>query len=235
MDIAIVDPDQKLAGEIQRIFAAENMQPWIADSAESFYRALLGRNPILVITELDLPGEEGLSLIRTVRQQSNRGVIVLSRQASPNDRLRARSEGADGFFQKPVLLPELILAARRLIDRLVQGAPAQQPPTPTNVAPIVLDPARGVLLAKQGQIEINLSSREFALIQKLAANPNQVVSKEELHRELFPKQKDIDPHRIEVVVSRVRKKLQDSGITLPVRAIFGRGLCFVVNTQSRLS
>jgi DNA-binding response OmpR family regulator len=88
------------------------------------------------------------------------------------------------------------------------------------------DPARQAILGPQGQ-SLSLSQQEFSLFSTLAENPSQVFSKQALHEQLFPDADAIDTHRIDVILNRIRKKAQDIGLQLPIRAVFGRGLTFL--------
>jgi len=227
--VAIIDPDAETAARLTQSFAENGFQAWAADSAETFYRSLLTQQAELVVTELDLPGEDGLHLIKTLRETTAKGVLVITRRNAVEARIEARANGADEFLSKPLHTTELMLAAKALWAR-IQGAPNRT--VGVSAAPLIsLDPAEGVVRAAQGTQSVRLSSQEFALIRELAKHPNQVLSKEALHQALFPKHKEIDPHRIEVIVSRIRKKTQQAGLNLPIRAIFGRGLCMVLRVS----
>lgn len=224
--VAIVDDEEDLRLNIGRFLESQGFTVWSADSAESFYRQMVGTHADLVIVDLGLPGEDGLTLISHLNSYGRHAVIALTARGELSDRIAGLEAGADYYFVKPVDLFELAAGINAVLRK--------RPATASVPSALIADSgiwsilrAAATLMTPHG-ITVGLTFSEVRLLEYLIGNPEKVFSKEQL-LDLFDQNPDItDFHRIEVLISRLRiKVMKISGLRLPVRAVFGKGLAFV--------
>lgn len=157
----------------------------------------------LVILDVMLPGMDGFSILRRLRQEkSNVPVLVLTARSEIDDRVSALDLGADDYLVKPFDFRELEARARVLLRRRSGGEA-------TNIivcGDISLDRANRSV--KVGKREVQLKRREMTLLEVLASRPGKIFSKEELLDRLFGFEEAAGPNAIELYVGRLRKKLE---------------------------
>lgn len=192
---------------------------WLKDG-ESARLALKTESFDLVILDLSLPKLPGLSLLKNIRQAGNNTpVIILTARESVEERIQGLDAGADDYMFKPFDLNELSARIRALIRRS-QGRAEPL----LKYKNIILDPlAHTVLL---NNTEINISRREFALLQKLLENAGHVLSREQLMQSIYSWDDDVDSNVLEVHIHNLRKKLQSDFI----RTI--RGIGYIAEKDS---
>jgi two-component system, OmpR family, response regulator PhoP len=186
---------------------------------EDFYRATSVRPFDIVLMDLGLPGEDGVSAIQHLSASDGLGIIVITARGALADREAAMAAGADHYLVKPIRHMELVSAIDALWRRMGRSK------LPQEGLHWVLDPVQDTLTDPQGRC-IHLTHSESILMQALADCPRMAVERETLLQTLFPGQRDANLHRIEVLVSRLRQKFKSHGVVLPLRSIFGKGLCF---------
>lgn len=169
----------------------------------------------LAILDLGLPGLDGsevLQRLRARRQQTP--VLVLSARLAVEERVRLLDLGADDYVVKPVRLDELEARVRALIRRRQGGA----------VPDLMLGRLRLDTVGKRAWLDetpLDLNAREWAALEFLAGRVNRIVSKEQLMQALYGWQDDISTNAIEKLMSRLRSKIEVSGIT--IRTVRGLG------------
>lgn len=169
-----------------------------------------------VILDLNLPDADGLSLLQAWRQQGDRTpVLILSARDEIKDRVRGLNLGADDYLVKPFDLSELEARLRVLIRRMQGG----QVVNDITVGDLTLDMAqrRGVL----GERDLQLTPREFALLQTLALKVGQVVPRDVLLGRLVDFDQDLSDNALDILIHRARKKLEGSRLTLRTLRGFG--------------
>jgi two-component system response regulator TctD len=157
----------------------------------------------LVILDVMLPGMDGFSILRRLRQEkSSVPVLVLTARSEIDDRVSALDLGADDYLVKPFDFRELEARARVLLRRRSGGEA-------TNIimcGDVSLDRANRSV--KVGKREVQLKRREMTLLEVLASRPGKIFSKEELLDRLFGFEEAAGPNAIELYVGRLRKKLE---------------------------
>ncbi|NCT57529.1 MAG: response regulator [Legionella sp.] len=196
---------------------------WLKDG-ESARLALKTESFELVILDLSLPTLPGLSLLKNIRQAGNKTpVIILTARESVEDRIAGLDAGADDYMFKPFDLNELSARIRALIRRSQGRADPL-----LKYKNITLDPlAHTVLL---NNTEINISRREFALLQKLIENAGHALSREQLMQSIYGWDDDVDSNVLEVHIHNLRKKLHADFI----RTIRGIGYIAEKDTDAAL-
>ena len=218
--IAVVEDDEDIRGNVCRYLERSGFSAWGADSAEGFYVQLLKRHADLVVVDIGLPGEDGLSLVSRLAGQGVPTVLLTAR-ADLESRIAGLDAGALQYFVKPVDMQELTAGIRSQLRHKGPRALESE-----RLASWRLDRAAGRLVAPN-QRGVELTSRELELLGCLMAAQGVLVPKQALTEAVGT---DIEDgfHRIESQLSRLRRKtLEGTGLALPVRAVFGKGLVFV--------
>lgn len=215
MRILIAEDDAILANGLVRAFSQDN---YAVDHASNGAQALLMLQDAiydLVILDLGLPKVDGLEVLKKIRQQGNKvAVLILTARDAIESRVKGLDFGADDYLTKPFNLNELEARVRALIRRGQLGSNM-----PLQCANLSLDVANK--LAKNGDISLPLSAREFGLLETLMSRANKVVNKEQLLEALCNWDSEIGDNAIEVYVHRLRKKIAPSGAS--IRTIRGLG------------
>jgi|TARA_R110002126_G_scaffold273866_1_gene418687 two-component system response regulator QseB len=195
---------------------------WLKDG-ESARLALKNESFELVILDLSLPKLPGLSLLKNIRQVGNKTpVIILTARESVEDRIEGLDAGADDYMFKPFDLNELSARIRALIRRS-QG----RADTLIKYKNITMDPSAHTVLLNNA--EVNISRREFSLLQKLLENTGHALSREQLMQSMYGWDDDLDSNVLEVHIHNLRKKLQADFI----RTI--RGIGYIAEKESNAS
>ncbi|MFC5435869.1 response regulator transcription factor [Rhodanobacter umsongensis] len=188
-----------------------------AGSADELYRHMLGRRFDMVVLDIGLPHEDGFSVAQRLRGSSSVGIVMLTGHTTSADRIRGLSESADAYLSKPVVLAELAATLHSLARRL---RPAASGPAPGQWR---LD-TDGWCLRSPADHSIALTQAERCILTLLMASPGTPVKRETLIATLTDNAYDFDPHRLEMLVHRLRGKIADgSGEALPLRAVRGTG------------
>jgi DNA-binding response OmpR family regulator len=215
MRVLLVEDDAALATGIVEGLERAGMSVDHLVAAEPAESALALTAYDLAIVDLGLPGMDGLELIRRVRRRkSTIPILILTARDGLDDRVKGLDIGADDYLVKPFLLPELQARARALIRR--GGAAAGSTLT---IGPLTLD--LGLRAARLDGTELELTGREWDVLQHLMLAAPKVLSKKKLMESLGSWDSEISPNAIEIYVSRLRAKLADSGVT--IRTVRGIG------------
>lgn len=223
--VALVEDDDE-----QRLLMVEDLRARGVDceglaSAEALYRHLAARSCDIVVLDVGLPGEDGFSVAAYLRQNAAGtpvpGIVMLSGRGSPRDISRGLGDGADLYLVKPfdpdVLAAGLYSLRRRLAPAATQTAQAGW---------LLL--AEGWNLCGPNGQSLALTEQERAFLQRLFATPATPVDRDTLIASLTDEPWDFDPHRLEVLVHRLRGRVKAAiGHSLPVRAVRGAGYLLV--------
>lgn len=221
--IAVVEDDDEFRELMVSDLSSRGFAVVGMDSAEALYRYLSIRQCRIVVLDVGLPGEDGYSVARHLRQMSSVGIIMLTGRGDAGDMARGFDTGADLYLIKPVDLDVLASAVTSLQRRLAPEK-VTLPGRKNNNWSLV---ASGWSLSPPHGEEIALAEAERAFLQPLFANPGNPVPRETLISELTDKPWEFDPHRLEVLVHRLRTRVKAvTGLTLPIRAVRGLGYLF---------
>jgi len=228
--LLVVDDDPQLRDLLARYLGEQGFRvSAVADGAAM--DALLAREqPDLVILDLMLPGEDGLSIARRLRAQNHVPIIILSARGEEVDRIVGLEVGADDYLPKPFNPRELLARIRAVLRR-----PAQQAVTTAReryrFGPFSLDIERRTLM-RAGE-EIALTAGEFALLRVLSEHPNHVLSRDRLIDLLKGYDRSPFDRSIDVRVTRLRRKIEvDPSAPRYLRTVWGEGYLFTPEGQS---
>jgi two-component system response regulator PhoP len=235
--IAVIEDDEDLRANLLLYLRSKHYTAWGAASAEAFYREQAVCAVDILLIDLGLPGEDGLSALRHLRQNNQMGIIVITARGGTENRIEGFNAGADHYFIKPVDMRELVAAIETIWRRInnLQSNITHQPRSTIEQPVWILHPNDWTLQSPSGK-KSTLTDREFALVATLLRTQGEVISKARLHAGVFPDADQVDSHRIDVILSRLRQKIQQElHEVLPIRTIFGKGFVFITPEQMRNS
>ena len=172
-----------------------------------------------MVLDLMLPRLDGFAVLAELRRRGSAlPVLVLSARDQVDDRVRALDAGADDYLVKPFALDELLARLRALARR-----PAQAIPPLLRLGPIEVDPR--VRRARHLGADLDLSPKEYALLELLLRERGQVMSRTQLFERLYDSASDASDKVVEVIVSTLRGKLARAGAGNPIETRRGFGYC----------
>ncbi|MCC7547375.1 MAG: response regulator [Burkholderiales bacterium] len=232
--VLVVDDDPAVRGLIVEYLSTHGYEVTEAESGEAMRSAMTKALPDLVLLDINMPGEDGLTLARQLRARFDVGIIMVTGSGDVVDRVVGLEVGADDYVTKPFDPRELRARVRSVLRRLQThspenngAAPSAGPRRRVPVGTCALDLDTHQLFAADGR-EIPITSMEFDLLQVFSEHPQQVLSRDRLltltrNREWEPFDRSID-----IRIARLRKKIEDDAEHPQViRTIRGAGYMFV--------
>lgn len=178
----------------------------------------------LLILDLGLPGLDGIDVLRRLRARgANVPVLVVTARDAMSDRVVGLDAGADDYLVKPFALEELEARVRALLRRQTVSSACRM-----EIGNVMVDLNGRCVF--HGDKRLELSAREFGVLEALARRAGRVVSKEQLLETLTGWDEDVGTNAIEVYVHRLRKKLEPAGVA--IRTVRGLGYLIEKSTQN---
>lgn len=225
--VLIVEDDQRLAELTREYLESNGLRVAIEGDGALAAARIIAEQPDLVILDLMLPGEDGLTICRKVREQYDGPILMLTARTDDLDQIQGLDMGADDYVCKPVR-PRLLLAR---IQALLRRSEPPEPAVPEKLrrlqfGPLLVDNAlREAWLQDQG---IELTSAEFDLLWLLVANAGRILSREEIFTALRGIGYDGQDRSIDVRISRIRPKIgDDPDHPRLIKTIRSKGYLFV--------
>ena len=230
--IAIVEDDADQLHNIEEFLLDCGYDVWGVGSAEDFYKGFTMHPVDVVILDIGLPGEDGLSVAALLKSKPEVGVIILSARDALTDRLAGLRAGADRYFVKPVNLLELAANIEATASRLTPtaavlgGGEASIVVNAVPAAAWVLAAKDWVLTSPQGK-SMPLTTHELIFLQQLMRVDGQPVSKRALSDHLFGARAQNGAERLNLLLTRLRKKAAHAfDEPLPVKTLHQIGYAF---------
>jgi len=232
--ILVVDDQKEICEVVQQYLASEGYRVSVANEGAGMRRAMAQGQVDLVILDLMLPGEDGLTLARELREQSSVGIIILTGRGETVDRIIGLEMGADDYLPKPFHLRELLARVKSVLRRASMRSQKEPPGGTRSRARFAgwhLDLATRELVSPDGG-EVRLTTGEFDLLAAFVNNANQVLSRDRLldlarNREAGPFDRTID-----VQVGRLRRKLEpDPARPTIIKTVRGTGYIFTPTVE----
>jgi two-component system phosphate regulon response regulator OmpR len=219
--ILVVDDDARLRALLSRYLAGAGFRVTIAENAADARTKLRAINPDLMVLDVMMPGESGLALTESLRQEQGHDlpVLLLTARGTPEDRIAGFEAGADDYLPKPFEPRELVLRIRAMLRRAPAPVP-EAPAGPVALGELTFDPVRGELSGPDGVVR--LTGGEGALLTALARKPGEVLSREEIAAALGTEESG--ERAIDVQVTRLRRKIEaDAREPRFLHTVRGRG------------
>jgi DNA-binding response OmpR family regulator len=214
MQILLVEDDAVLVDGLCRVLQSQGMQVELAHDGWRADQLLQAGSYAVAVLDIGLPGIDGFEVVRRLRARgSTMPVLLLTARDAVEDRVRGLELGADDYLVKPFATPELVARIRALARRT---APA---PAALVAGRLTLD--IGARRARVGDNPLELSVREWAVLEYLLQHMGRVASKQQIVDAIQPWGDDLTLNAVEVYVSRLRAKLEDAGVA--IRTIRGFG------------
>lgn len=195
-----------------------------ADGQEGLY--LASEYPVdLAIVDLGLPGLPGLEVIRQLREAGKKlPILILTARGKWEEKVTGLEAGADDYLVKPFHMEELLARIRALLRRAAGSGQ-----TRLSYGPVSLDTTAQTAMLNDSPLE--LTAFEYRLLEYLARRSGQVISKTELSDYLYPHDDDRDSNVIEVLIGRLRKKIDPDQCLTPIETLRGRGYRFTLEAS----
>jgi two-component system OmpR family response regulator len=211
--LLVVEDDDIVADAIARGLSAASYSVHRVTSAEAAESALAAEDFALAVIDVGLPGADGLTLVRRLRSSGKPlPTLILTARCTLNDKVKALDLGADDFLSKPFEPAELVARCRALMRRA----------SGTLDGIIKLNRMNVDLKGKRLSIDdadVELTAREWLLLECLVRRTGQVVSKERVQQAVASPEQDVSANAIEAHVSRLRAKLGDAAVIRSLRGL----------------
>ncbi len=202
LQVLIIEDEHKVARFIQKGLSAEGMETTIAGTGDEGLRIASERSFDIMTVDLSLPGIDGISVIRELRERQNSaGILVLSARGALEDKLLGFGVGADDYLPKPFAFEELIARIHALARRRTHSVQDLR----LSYSDIEMD-LRTRKVIRSGK-EIDLTAREFNLLELFLRNPEQVLTRAKIGEAVWREQFERETNVIEVYMMYLRKKI----------------------------
>ncbi len=204
--VSVVDDDPSIRETLAAFLDAEGYEVSLAADAQGFERIMRTTAVELVLLDIRLPGRDGLSLTREMREKSDIGIILITGRNDKVDRILGLEYGADDYIAKPIDERELLPRVRNLLRR-VGHSPAANGLEVFRIGQCTLDVRRRRLANDSGRT-ILLTTAEFDLLCVFARNPGRVMSRERLIAATSRRRWDPLDRTVDTLVRRLRRKIE---------------------------
>lgn len=239
--IAVVEDESSLRADLVEYLSACGHDVAGCEDGVALDRAMSQRHADIVILDVNLPGEDGFSIAKRLRESSEIGIIMLTARGVNVDRVVGLEIGADVYLVKPIELRELEAQVRTLARRLKVAQPqsaaaAPAPQVQAQAAPPggwCYDQVAWALIAPSGSI-LKLTANERVFVSLLVDKPGEPVSRSDIFRALGKREWDPGDRSVDSMVRRLRSKGEETlGSPLPIEAVHGTGYAFAAPVAVR--
>lgn len=227
-NIVVVDDEPGLRGMIEDYLSMQGYAVQPAENGVALDRLLASRSPDLILLDVNLPGEDGFSIVRRLRNAGERmGIIMLTGNADEGSKVTGLLNGADDYLAKPFEVRELLARVRSVLRRLPPATEKTAEARPTlALGAFVLDVAGRRLFDGSG-IEIEVSSMDYDLLEAFARHPRQVLSRDRLCELAHGRSLGAADRSLDIRIARLRKKLErDPSEPAILKTVRGEGYVF---------
>lgn len=220
MRILLVEDQVDLARHVNRSLSRVDHEVTVATDGPSAVDRAIEKHHDLIILDVNLPGFDGFEALKQMKSKGVLSrVIMLTARGEINDRVAGLKAGADDYLTKPFAIEELL--AR--VDALGRRGGAMKNAAVLDVGNIVMDLDRRKV-SKAGET-IDLSPREFEVLQILIQEPGRTFSRDEICERIWEREHEYDTRTVEIFIMRLRKKLDTKGEPSVIKTVRGVGYC----------
>jgi DNA-binding response OmpR family regulator len=217
MRVLLAEDDSRVAGFVRRGLREEQYAVDVAaDGEKALFMAQTGEYD-LIILDLMLPKKDGMEVLRTLRgTKCGTPVLILTAKDKPRDKVEGLNAGADDYLTKPFGFEELLARVRALLRRR-----GDMTPTVLAAGDLQMDTLKHKV--RRGGKEIDLTNREYALLEFFLRHPNEVVTRTKLSEHVWETDFDTFSNVIDVHIARLRQKINEGFSPKLLETVRGRG------------
>lgn len=203
--VLLVDDDERIRTLLQKFLVRNGYLTTAARDAAHARRLLAGLDFDIAILDIMMPGEDGVSLTRHIRESRAMPVMLLTAKGETSDRIEGLEAGADDYLAKPFEPKELLLRISAILRRMPQG-PAAALPKVLHLGAVRYDLERGELW--RGQDLVRLTATESSLMRIFSVSPHEAVSRSDLVEQLGRDGDQSQERAVDVQITRLRRKIE---------------------------
>lgn len=217
MRILVVEDERKIAGFIRQGLEEQGFDVELCSHGDEAFTLATTRPYDTIVLDIMLPGRDGLSILRCLRERKNAvPVILVTARTELNERVDGLNLGADDYLTKPFYIEELIARIHAVARRA-----KDTPPGILQVAELTVDLMQRHV--RRGTREIELTAREFSLLERLMSMPGRVYTRTQLLEHVWGYDFDPETNLIDVNIRRLRKKIDGQSDTALIETVRGVG------------
>lgn len=204
--ILIVDDDERIRGLLKKFLSRNGFWVSAARDAAHARRLLEGLEFDLIVLDVMMPGEDGFSLTKSLRETLSTPILLLTAKGDSEDRITGLEAGADDYLSKPFEPKELLLRINAILRRVPKPEAQKEVPKTLHMGGIRYDLTRGELWV--GNDLIRLTATESALMRIFSACPNEPVTRAKLVEDLGRDRGQAQERAVDVQITRLRRKIE---------------------------
>jgi DNA-binding response OmpR family regulator len=217
MRILVVEDERKIASFVQQGLKEFGFAADVIHRGDEALEVILDNRFDAVVLDIMLPGRDGLSVLRMLRERSNAvPVLILTARGEIYEKVEGLDLGADDYLAKPFSIEELAARLRALIRRQTGENLGRY-----RIGDLTLDVATRI--ASRGNRRINLTGREFSLLECMMRAPGRVFTRTQLCQHVWEYQFDVGTNLVDVYIQRLRRKVDDGEPTKLIQTVRGAG------------
>lgn len=204
--LLIVDDDERIRSLLQKFLIRNGFLVSAARDAAHARRLLSGLDFDMIVMDVMMPGEDGVSLTRDLRQTMATPILLLTAKGETTDRIAGLEAGADDYLSKPFEPKELLLRINAILRRMPEPETKDEAPKVLSLGPIRYDIDRGELW--RGDEMVRLTATESQLMKIFSALPGEAISRSKLVEDLGRDRGQAQERAVDVQITRLRRKLE---------------------------
>lgn len=224
--VLVVDDDASIRQALERALRLEGFAVSEAHDGAAALERVAEQAPAAIVLDVTMPEVDGVEVTRRLRASGDDvPILILSARDGVDDRVAGLAAGADDYLVKPFAMEELIARLQALLRR----RPDRGAPVPLEIGPLRIDPGRRRAWVDKREME--LTAREFELLETLARHAGMVLSRTQLLEQVWGYTFDVQTNVVDVFVGYVRRKLEADGEARILHTVRGQG--FVLRADAR--
>jgi two-component system phosphate regulon response regulator OmpR len=204
--LLIVDDDERIRGLLQKYLIRNGFLVSAARDAAHARRLLSGLEFDLIVVDVMMPGEDGMSLTRALRDEIGTPILLLTAKGESEDRIAGLEAGADDYLVKPFEPKELLLRINAILRRVPEAKAREAGPKVLRLGPVRYDVERGELW--RGDLPVRLTATEAQLMRLFAARPGEALTRMQLVEDLGRGDGRAQERAVDVQITRLRRKIE---------------------------
>lgn len=223
MKLLVIEDEKKIANLLQKGFREQGYEVEISANGEDGLERASSNPYDAIVIDIMLPGRDGLSVLRSLRERKvTTPVMIVTARGEVSERVEGLNLGADDYIAKPFSMDEVIARIRALIRRVTGETISLY-----KVGDLVMNLVKREVL--RGSRRVDLTSREFRLLEHLMRSPGQVVTRTQIIQRVWEYHFDPGTNLVDVYIQRLRRKVDDGEESRLIQTVRGIGYC--INAQ----